>query len=47
MAAKVAAPIGIGKAAPEGSAVTTINCDMGEALGLSRMGDDEALKPRF
>jgi UPF0271 protein len=25
--------------------VTTINCDMGEAFGLYRMGDDEALMP--
>jgi len=28
-----------------GGAVTTINCDMGEAFGLYRMGDDEALMP--
>ena len=26
-------------------ALTTINCDMGEAFGLYRMGDDEALMP--
>jgi 5-oxoprolinase (ATP-hydrolysing) subunit A len=25
--------------------VATINCDMGEAFGLYRMGDDEALMP--
>ncbi len=25
--------------------MTTINCDMGEAFGLYRMGDDEALMP--
>jgi UPF0271 protein len=25
--------------------VTTINCDMGEAFGIYRMGDDEALMP--
>ncbi len=28
-----------------GSVVTAINCDMGEAFGLYRMGDDEALMP--
>ena len=25
--------------------MATINCDMGEAFGLYRMGDDEALMP--
>lgn len=30
---------------PTSSAVATINCDMGEAFGLYRMGDDEALMP--
>ena len=25
--------------------MTSINCDMGEAFGLYRMGDDEALMP--
>jgi UPF0271 protein len=33
------------RARREEAAVTTINCDMGEAFGLYRMGDDEALMP--
>src|SRR6266478_5347012 len=28
-----------------GGAMTTINCDMGEAFGIYRIGDDEALMP--
>jgi 5-oxoprolinase (ATP-hydrolysing) subunit A len=28
-----------------GQALTTVNCDMGEAFGLYRMGDDETLMP--
>src|SRR6266581_5163277 len=31
--------------AARSSVVTTINCDMGEAFGLYRMGDDQALMP--
>lgn len=30
---------------PLANAMTTINCDMGEAFGLYRMGDDAALMP--